>query len=125
MYRRGYDIDHFDVTPLMSTYLVAFLIAPFEKKGESDFYIICQRENCDKTDFAYEVGQNILQSYNIYTKIPYNSLGNQCFQQASSPIFPHNGMENWGLIFYKFVLDQTKYTSILMKTVFLLEILFW
>ncbi|XP_030370006.1 aminopeptidase N [Scaptodrosophila lebanonensis] len=98
----GLYVDHFDVTPVMSTYLVAFIISEYTSRKSSDgnFAVISRPEFFDKTKFSFSVGERTLQAYNELFKQPYSELGNELLQYASSPKFPHNGMENWGLIIY-------------------------
>ena len=85
----------------MSTYLVAFLISDFAAFGYQDFRIIMHKKFNGKTSFAYNAGLKILNGLDNYTQIPYKSLGNDIMQKAGSTRFPHNGMENWGLVIYQ------------------------
>ncbi|TMW48641.1 hypothetical protein DOY81_006271, partial [Sarcophaga bullata] len=94
-------IDHFEVTPLMSTYLVAFLVSDFESYGTEDLRIIMHSQYANKTNLAFEVGLKALEAYDNYTGMPYKTMGNTIMQKVGSPNFPHSGMENWGLVIYK------------------------
>ncbi|BFF91418.1 aminopeptidase N [Drosophila madeirensis] len=94
-------VDHFEVTPAMSTYLLAFIIAEYTARGNvSDFAVLTRPEFYDHTEFSFQVGQRVLSAYDELFQQSYASLGNDILQYATSPRFPHNGMENWGLIIY-------------------------
>lgn len=102
-YRGGWQKDVFDVTPVMSTYLVAFLVSDFEGRynNDSTFVVISRPEYLEKTEKSFETGQHVLHAYEDLFGIKYKDMGNELFQMASVPTFTHNGMENWGLILYK------------------------
>ena len=87
----------------MSTYLVAFVISDFESHGNEDLRIIMHTQFKNKTNFAFEVGLKALEAYDNYTGMPYKTMGNTLMQKVGSNHFPHSGMENWGLIIYKWV----------------------
>lgn len=91
------------MTPIMSTYLVAFMVSDFEARynDEGTFSVISRPEYFNKTIKSFEIGQNVLHAYEELFGIQYNEMGNELFQMGSVPTFPHNGMENWGLILYK------------------------
>ncbi|XP_062123710.1 aminopeptidase N-like [Drosophila sulfurigaster albostrigata] len=94
-------VDHFEVTPLMSTYLLAFVISEYSRvQGDTELALYSRPENINKTTFSYQVGQLAVAAYNEIFQLPYQQLGNDVLQFTSSPRFPHNGMENWGLIIY-------------------------
>ncbi|EDW23767.1 GL23791 [Drosophila persimilis] len=94
-------VDHFEVTPAMSTYLLAFIIAEYTARGNvSEFAVLTRPEFYNKTEFSFQVGQRVVAAYDELFQQPYASLGNDVLQYATSPRFPHNGMENWGLIIY-------------------------
>lgn len=94
--------DSFYSTPRMSTYLVAFLIAnDFVVEGNTDLQLIMNQKFKHKTNFTQEVAARAIDYYDSYTGMNYKSLGNDIMQMAGSNSFPHSGMENWGLIFYK------------------------
>uniref|UniRef100_W8BYW8 Aminopeptidase n=2 Tax=Ceratitis capitata TaxID=7213 RepID=W8BYW8_CERCA len=93
-------LDRFAATPPMSTYLVAFIVSEFEEYGSDELKIITRAEYQNKTHFAYEVAERAINAYDAYTQQPYKELGLDVMQMAGSPKFPHNGMENWGLVIY-------------------------
>ncbi|KAH8382809.1 hypothetical protein KR009_005331 [Drosophila setifemur] len=93
--------DHFEETPAMSTYLLAFIIAEYSARGNvSEFSVLSRPEFYNNTEFSYQVGQRVVPAFGDLFQLPYTELGNEVLQYASSPRFPHNGMENWGLIIY-------------------------
>ncbi|KAH8358870.1 hypothetical protein KR093_002954, partial [Drosophila rubida] len=94
-------MDHFDVTPIMSTYLVAFVIANYQARGNiSDFAVLSWPEYYNYTEFSYNVGKRVLAAYNELFSISYKQLGNEVILFASAPLFDIEGMENWGLVIY-------------------------
>ncbi|XP_036342051.1 aminopeptidase N-like [Rhagoletis pomonella] len=96
----GRALDRFAATPPMSTYLFAFIVSEFAKRGSEDLKIITRAEYINKTDFAYQVSEQAIKAYDEYTQLPYKQLGLTIMQKAGSPKFPYNGMENWGLVIY-------------------------
>ncbi|XP_060647082.1 LOW QUALITY PROTEIN: aminopeptidase Ey-like [Drosophila nasuta] len=98
---KNYFVDHFEVTPIMSTYLVAFLISNYQARGNiSDFAVLSSPEHYNKTEFSYNVGKRVVAAFNELFPISYKQLGNDVLLFASVPSFDIVGMENWGLIFY-------------------------
>ncbi|KAH8312689.1 hypothetical protein KR044_012177, partial [Drosophila immigrans] len=94
-------MDHFDVTPIMSTYLVAFVVANYQARGNiSEFAVLSWPEYYNNTEFSYNVGKDVIAAYNELFSIPYQQLGNEVLLFASVPLFDIDGMENWGLIIY-------------------------
>ncbi|XP_017058750.1 aminopeptidase N [Drosophila ficusphila] len=94
-------VDHFEETPVMSTYLLAFMVANYSARGNvSEFAVLTRPEFYNNTEFSYQVGQQVVPAFEKLFQLPYAELGNEVLQYASSPKFPHNGMENWGLIIY-------------------------
>nr|XP_014098415.1 aminopeptidase Ey [Bactrocera oleae] len=106
-------LDIFAATPPMSTYLFAFLLSEHEQYGSDDLKVITRAEYQNYTLFAYEVAERAIKAYDEYTRQPYKQLGLPLMQLAGSPKFPHNGMENWGLIIYKddVLVNQPGYTD--------------
>ncbi|XP_037943910.1 membrane alanyl aminopeptidase-like [Teleopsis dalmanni] len=94
-------MDYFEETPLMSTYLVAFIVSDFVTTGNTDFSIITRSAYKNYTGFSFEVGLKAVAAYDNFTQLPYKDLGNTILQNAGSPDLPYNAMENWGLVIYK------------------------
>ncbi|KAL7727956.1 hypothetical protein ACLKA6_019515 [Drosophila palustris] len=106
--------DHFDVTPIMSTYLLAFVISEYRARGNtSELAIYTRPEFYNHTEFSYSVAQRALPACENEFQTSYKALGNELLQYATTPRFPHNSMENWGLVIFKerVVLEQKGYTD--------------
>lgn len=96
-------MDHFEATPRMSSYLLAFVISDFTARGNATLSIIARPEYYEKTEFSHNVAQRTIAAYDTHFQLPYKDLGNSIMQKVATPAFPHNGMENWGLVIYKYV----------------------
>lgn len=95
-------MDHFQVTPVMSTYLLAFMVAESQARGNlSDLAVVSRPQDYSNSEFSYNVAQRARDAYDKLFQRPYTELGNKALLHASSPRFPHSGMENWGLIIYR------------------------
>ncbi|XP_062123712.1 aminopeptidase N-like [Drosophila sulfurigaster albostrigata] len=96
-------VDHFDITPIMSTYLLAFVISEYQARGNlSEFAILSAPENYNYTEFSYNVGERVIAAYNELFQMPYKQLGNEVLLFATKPwTLNNNNMENWGLIIFK------------------------
>eukprot|EP01121_Diplochlamys_sp_Union-15-3_P006327 TRINITY_DN1681_c0_g2_i1.p1 TRINITY_DN1681_c0_g2~~TRINITY_DN1681_c0_g2_i1.p1 ORF type:complete len:869 (-),score=193.44 TRINITY_DN1681_c0_g2_i1:446-3028(-) len=93
----------FDVSPIMSTYLVAFVIGEFEyvegstKEGVK-FRVFTAPGKKDLGLFALDCGVKVLSYFSDYFAIPY-PLPKQ--DMIAIPDFAAGAMENWGLITYR------------------------
>ncbi|CAF1156557.1 unnamed protein product [Didymodactylos carnosus] len=97
--------SQFDITPPMSTYLVAFVVTDFEcisaKTNKNITVSVCGRPEAilnSEGDYALDVGSDVLtyfeESYNVsypLTKCDHFAI----------PDFSAGAMENWGLITYR------------------------
>ncbi|VEN38176.1 unnamed protein product [Callosobruchus maculatus] len=94
----------FQPTPVMSTYLVAFVVSDFtctEVPGSSTKNHVCSRSETVNTRYwAVEVTPKLLNSLNVYTGIPYTESISK-LDQVALPDFRSGAMENWGLITYR------------------------
>jgi len=90
---------HFDTTPIMSTYLVAFVVADYVRVPTEDEIINlwCRSKLVPDTKLAQEVVQKskkLLTEYtNSTSKVPKMDL-------VALPRFISSAMENWGLIIF-------------------------
>ncbi len=99
----GYKVVSFEKTPIMSTYLLAFLVGDFEyiehttKKGVK-VRIITVPGKKEQGRFALDVTLKCLDYYEQYFDIPYplNTL-----DLIAIPDFESAAMENWGAITYR------------------------
>ncbi|KRT82230.1 Peptidase, partial [Oryctes borbonicus] len=115
------DKDTFGDTPIMSTYLVAFIVSKFQGygsqlEGERQRYDVwCREEALTTAKYAYDVGPKLLDALNNYTDIDYYSMeGVEKMDQVAIPDFSAGAMENWGLVTYRetaLLWDETESTS--------------
>ncbi|XP_050667539.1 membrane alanyl aminopeptidase-like [Leptidea sinapis] len=104
----GYEDDYYLPTPIMSTYLIALIVAEYESVPAVDsnntlvYEVITRPGALDQSDYAFEVGQKLLAAMDNHTGIPFLSMSqNLKMTQASIPDFSAGAMENWGLLTYR------------------------
>ncbi|KAH8311141.1 hypothetical protein KR044_004564, partial [Drosophila immigrans] len=94
-------IDHFDITPTMSTYMLAFVISKYQARGNlSDFAMLSATEYYNYTEFSYKVGERLIGAYNELFQMPYKQLGNEVLLFATLPNF-EDPATGWGLIIFR------------------------
>ncbi|KYN33599.1 Aminopeptidase N [Trachymyrmex septentrionalis] len=99
---KNYDMiwTHFDTTPIMSTYLVAFVVSDYVRIPNTDgtLNIWCRSGLTPHSKLVREIAQkatDILTEYtNITNKVPK-------MDHLAVPQLTAGAMENWGLIIYK------------------------
>lgn len=90
---------HFDTTPIMSTYLVAFVVSDYVRVPNENETVNmwCRSKLAPYTKFAQEVAEKsgrLLTEYtNSTDKVPK-------MDHVAVPQFTAGAMENWGLIIY-------------------------
>ena len=96
-------ITIFEPTPLMSTYLLAFVISEFDESSKSNannirFGAFSRPEQIQNTLFGLETASKALELYEsaFETKYELSKL-----DQVALPVFNRGGMENYGIIFYR------------------------
>lgn len=96
----------FEKTPLMSTYLVAFVVSDFEnlQKANKNFSVWAKptvEEGAKK--FALDYGWQALEELKDFTNIDYYGKEQEMtkLDQIAIPHFGAGAMENWGLVTYR------------------------
>lgn len=114
-----YQITSFETTPVMSTYLLAFVIGELEYREAKTADGTAVRtyatpDNVEHTEFALDVAVKCLEFYNKYFDIPY-PLAKCDF--IALPDFASGAMENWGCITFReqALLVDPKNTSLHLK----------
>lgn len=109
----------FETTPVMSTYLLAFVYGDmgYTEAKTKDGVVVrayATPDNVQFTDFALDVAVKCLDFYNDYFGIPYPL--EKC-DMIALPDFASGAMENWGCITYReqCMLVDPKNTSIPTK----------
>lgn len=91
-------VDDFDVTPPMSTYLVAFIVSKYEGTNNTDvtkpFGVYARKDAKAQTKLALEFGQGMLAKFGEYLGIDYYSVnGVTKMDMAAIPDFSAGAME--------------------------------
>jgi len=93
----------FDVTPKMSSYLVAFCVGEFDyvqafTKSLVSVRVYAPPGKKDQGRFALDLAVKTLELYEDYFKIPYPLPK---LDMVAIPEFAMGAMENWGLVTYR------------------------
>ena len=104
--RIGRDLVRFAETIVMSTYLVAFVVGPFEATDPVDvdgtpMRVIAPRGKAHLTDFALEVGAFCLRHFTAYYGIDYPG---DKLDLVAIPDFAFGAMENLGCVTFREIL---------------------
>uniref|UniRef100_A0A182QDN7 Aminopeptidase n=1 Tax=Anopheles farauti TaxID=69004 RepID=A0A182QDN7_9DIPT len=92
----------FRVTPKMSTYLLAFIVAPYELNEIKDMGILARPDAINQTQYSLSEGQKLLEALGDWIDYPYNNVSEiSRMYMAAVPDFAAGAMENWGLITYR------------------------
>ncbi len=112
----GYEIVKFSPTPVMSTYLLAFIIGDFEyleskTKNNVRVRVYTTPGKKHQAEFALECAVQTLEFYDEYFDIPYPL---PVLDMIAIPDFTSGAMENWGAITYResALLVDDKHSSI-------------
>nr|AHW57924.1 aminopeptidase N [Mamestra brassicae] len=105
----GYENDVYHTTPIMSTYLLALIVADysavqFPVTGVVRHEVIARPGAIydGQGDYAQETGQALLAWMNTHTNYDFFSQNaNLKMTQAAIPDFGAGAMENWGLLTYR------------------------
>ncbi|KAJ8889378.1 hypothetical protein PR048_008877 [Dryococelus australis] len=92
--------EHFEQTPVMSTYLVAFVVSDFvERSNAAGNVSVWQRADAAvQAQYAIQVTQPIVSAMERLVGHDYQLSK---LDQAAIPDFSAGAMENWGLVTYR------------------------
>ncbi|KAL5020481.1 hypothetical protein ScPMuIL_003373, partial [Solemya velum] len=99
----GWVADHFQTSPKMPTYLLAFIVCDFEYTESTTTRNVKYRawarpEAIAQTQYGLQIGVDVLTFFEDYFNITY-PLPKQ--DMIALPDFSAGAMENWGLITYR------------------------
>ncbi|PRP85736.1 puromycin-sensitive aminopeptidase-like [Planoprotostelium fungivorum] len=98
----GYQVHHFATSPLMSTYLVCYVVSRFGhvtyNGGSVPVRVFAPPLVVEQGRFAAETGSKIVDAFGDYFDIPYVMPK---LDMIALPDFTSGAMENWGLITYR------------------------
>ncbi|KAJ8889457.1 hypothetical protein PR048_008956 [Dryococelus australis] len=92
--------DHYEETPPMSTYLLAFAISEFEQHSTTagNMSVWVRPGAGSQAEYALSVSQDLLTALEDFTASPYQLPK---MDQLAVPDFSFGAMENWGLVTYR------------------------
>lgn len=88
---------HFEKTPIMSTYLVAFVVSDFSKLTSKIVNVYARPNMIHAGNFALVTGERVLKLMEEFTAINFEMSK---IDQIAVPDFVNGAMENWGLVTY-------------------------
>ncbi len=93
--------DTFYTTPLMPTYLVAFIVSELQKIPTSNpmINLYVRPEVVPQASFAAEITPKILDELQKFTGVPYAM---RKLDLVGIPDFYFGAMENWGLCTFRY-----------------------
>lgn len=103
--------DNFLETPIMSSYLVTFLVSETFQAIASNtsltppVRIIGRSNTVGLGDHALDLTVKMTEHFNEYFQIPYNTLHpNLLNDHIASPDWASAATENWGMVSYRLIL---------------------
>lgn len=109
----------YHTTPIMSTYLLALIVADYETMehinddGKLLYEVIAREQaiSAGQGEYAYNVGRNLLDKMNDHTNFNFYEMNpNLKMTQAAIPDFSAGAMENWGLLTYRYEESIKRYS---------------
>ncbi|XP_058061851.1 membrane alanyl aminopeptidase-like [Anopheles bellator] len=98
----GRSLVTFATTPLMSTYLLAFIVAPYELYGDDPVRILARPQAANQTEYGAREGLKLLKQLGHWIDYPFDQVPQiQRMYMAAVPDFAAGAMENWGLVTYR------------------------
>nr|XP_054753932.1 aminopeptidase N-like [Lytechinus pictus] len=98
-----WETTSFRTTPVMSTYLVAFLVCKFQSKVQIvregvEFRVLARDDVIDQANFALDIGVRLFNFLEDYSGFDYPLPK---LDMVALPQLVVAGMENWGLVTYR------------------------
>lgn len=92
----------FKPSPLMSTYLVAFVVSDYVNTTNENgtFRVWTKADAANQAAYALKVGEDVIGTLDNYTGIKYSTYMPK-MDQISIKDFTAGAMENWGLVTYR------------------------
>lgn len=91
------------MTPLLPTYLLAFVISEFPHKSEIsngiEFRAFSRKDQIENTQFGISTTIQALKQFELNFNMKYEDMTK--LDQVALPSFNFGGMENHGIIFYR------------------------
>lgn len=92
----------FKDTPIVSSYLIAFIISKLEVNEEGTFGVWARKDAIEQTNYSKQVGPLLLDALNKWMDFDYfTELGMEKMEMAALPDFAAGAMENLGLLTYR------------------------
>uniref|UniRef100_A0A3F2YVF0 Aminopeptidase n=1 Tax=Anopheles culicifacies TaxID=139723 RepID=A0A3F2YVF0_9DIPT len=92
----------FSITPKMSTYLLAFIVAPYNTTGDDILQVLSRPQAVNQTTYSINEGLKLLNALGEWLQYPFNSVPEITrMYMAAVPDFSAGAMENWGLVTYR------------------------
>uniref|UniRef100_A0A8D8TU53 Aminopeptidase n=1 Tax=Cacopsylla melanoneura TaxID=428564 RepID=A0A8D8TU53_9HEMI len=93
-----YQWDHYQQTPLMSTYLVAMAVHDFRRHHNGTFSVWSREEYIDQAKYSLSIGPKIMEYFEEYFDARYPLPKTD---MIALPDFSAGAMENFGLITFR------------------------
>nr|CAD7396258.1 unnamed protein product [Timema cristinae] len=95
--------DIYQTTPVMSTYLLAFLVSDFEKteNDAQDTSVWHRADAASQASYSIGVSRPLIDAMVTFTGVTFEL---EKMDQAAIPDFSAGAMENWGLVTYRYSL---------------------
>ncbi|XP_052862206.1 aminopeptidase N-like [Anopheles cruzii] len=90
----------FETTPVMSTYLLAFVVSDFLFRTQGTQRVFVRENAFNEATLALEAGNKILAALDTHLGITYAQYMPK-MDQIAIPDFAAGAMENWGLVTYR------------------------
>ncbi|XP_058117344.1 aminopeptidase N-like [Anopheles ziemanni] len=95
----NYVTSKFQVSPKMSTYLLAFAVSDFAIRTAGQQTVYARSNVFEETQFPLEAGNRILDALGVYMDVSYYEFMPK-MTQIAIPDRGTGAMENWGLVAY-------------------------